>query len=408
MRDLTESRARIVAAGDAERRRIERNLHDGAQQRLVTVSLHLHLSAGGSRPTRTGARAARGRPGRADARARGDPRARPRPAPARPHRPRPRRRAFEALAERALLPVELVELPGRAAPARGRGCRVLRRRRGARERGQARQRLVRHASASRRRSDDRVVEVSDDGVGGADPRGLRPARPRRPRRGARRACSRSRASRVRHRAAGRAARTTEPTPRAHESEDVRPRPTAERLCSTTHPEVGIRIARPCRTSPGWWASCSCSSGSPASSPASRRTSTTGLEFAGDDGNAELLGIFQVSVLHNLVHVLFGIAGLALAATASGARTFLIGGGAIYLVLWLLGLVGGADWIPSNNADDWLHLGLGLGMIARGRRARRASGRSRARPEPARRSVRGRTAHARPLASTRRNPSHEWS
>ena len=43
VRDLTESRARIVAAGDAERRRVERNLHDGAQQRLVTVALHLHM-----------------------------------------------------------------------------------------------------------------------------------------------------------------------------------------------------------------------------------------------------------------------------------------------------------------------------------------------------------------------------
>ncbi len=43
MRDLTDSRARLVAATDAERRRIERNLHDGAQQRLVTVALHLHL-----------------------------------------------------------------------------------------------------------------------------------------------------------------------------------------------------------------------------------------------------------------------------------------------------------------------------------------------------------------------------
>ena len=91
----------------------------------------------------------------------------------------------------------------------------------------------------------------------------------------------------------------------------------------------------------------------------------GLEFAGNDGTAELLGIFSVSVLHNLVHGLFGIAGLALAATASGARTFLIGGGAIYIALWLLGLVGGADWIPSNTADDWLHLGLGVGMIAIG-------------------------------------------
>jgi len=91
----------------------------------------------------------------------------------------------------------------------------------------------------------------------------------------------------------------------------------------------------------------------------------GLEFAGSDGNAELLGIFKVSILHNLVHGLFGIAGLALAKTASGARTFLIGGGAIYVVLWLLGLIGGADWIPSNTADDWLHLVLGIGMIGLG-------------------------------------------
>ena len=73
----------------------------------------------------------------------------------------------------------------------------------------------------------------------------------------------------------------------------------------------------------------------------------------------------MSVLHNIVHGLFGIAGLALAKTASGARTFLIGGGAIYIALWLLGLIGGADWIPSNSADDWLHLALGGGMIALG-------------------------------------------
>jgi signal transduction histidine kinase len=43
--DLTASRRRIVAAGDEMRRRIERNLHDGVQQRLVTVSLRLGLSA---------------------------------------------------------------------------------------------------------------------------------------------------------------------------------------------------------------------------------------------------------------------------------------------------------------------------------------------------------------------------
>ena len=91
----------------------------------------------------------------------------------------------------------------------------------------------------------------------------------------------------------------------------------------------------------------------------------GLEFAGTDGTAELLGIFEVSVLHNIVHALFGIAGLALAKTASGARTFMIGGGAIYVALWLLGIVGGADWIPSNTADNWLHLALGGALIVLG-------------------------------------------
>ena len=91
----------------------------------------------------------------------------------------------------------------------------------------------------------------------------------------------------------------------------------------------------------------------------------GLEFSGNEGDAELLGIFQVSVLHNIVHGLFGIAGLALAATASGARTFLLGGGAVYVALWLLGIVGGADWIPANDADNWLHLALGVAMVAAG-------------------------------------------
>jgi PAS domain S-box-containing protein len=44
LEDLAASRARIVAAGDVERRRLERNLHDGAQQRLVTLSMSLRLA----------------------------------------------------------------------------------------------------------------------------------------------------------------------------------------------------------------------------------------------------------------------------------------------------------------------------------------------------------------------------
>jgi hypothetical protein len=94
-----------------------------------------------------------------------------------------------------------------------------------------------------------------------------------------------------------------------------------------------------------------------------------MTFAGHHSDAKLLGIFQVSVLHNIVHLLFGLAGIALARTIPGARNYLIAGGAIYLILWLYGLVVGQDsaanFVPLNSADDWLHLFLGLGMIALG-------------------------------------------
>jgi Domain of unknown function (DUF4383) len=89
------------------------------------------------------------------------------------------------------------------------------------------------------------------------------------------------------------------------------------------------------------------------------------DFSGNDSNAELFGIFQVSILHNIVHLLYGLAGIALARTWDGARTFLIGGGVIYLLLWILGLIGGANWVPSNTADDWLHFVLGVGMVGAG-------------------------------------------
>ncbi len=91
----------------------------------------------------------------------------------------------------------------------------------------------------------------------------------------------------------------------------------------------------------------------------------GLEFAGDAGSAELLGLFEVSVLHNIVHGLFGIAGLAMVASASGARTFLLSGGAIYLLLAAVQAVGAGDWVPLVGPDLWLHLALGAGMTGLG-------------------------------------------
>lgn len=100
--------------------------------------------------------------------------------------------------------------------------------------------------------------------------------------------------------------------------------------------------------------------------------TTGygeMGFAGHQSEAMLLGVFQVSILHNIVHLLFGVAGVAMARTWSGARAFLIGGGAVYLVLWLYGLLidkaSAANFVPVNAADDWLHFVLGAGMIALG-------------------------------------------
>ena len=99
------------------------------------------------------------------------------------------------------------------------------------------------------------------------------------------------------------------------------------------------------------------------------TDSGSLEAAGHESHAELLGIFQVSVLHNVVHLLLGVAGIALARRPSSARAFLVGGGALYLVLFLYGLVvdkdSEANFVPLNSADNWLHLVLGVGMIVLG-------------------------------------------
>jgi hypothetical protein len=94
-----------------------------------------------------------------------------------------------------------------------------------------------------------------------------------------------------------------------------------------------------------------------------------LDFAGHHSDALLLGVFNVSILHNIVHLAFGVAGLALARTFTGARGFLIGGGIVYFVLWLYGLVidmgADANFVPVNDADNWLHLVLAIGMVALG-------------------------------------------
>jgi hypothetical protein len=94
-----------------------------------------------------------------------------------------------------------------------------------------------------------------------------------------------------------------------------------------------------------------------------------LTFAGHQSGALLLGVFAVSILHNLVHAAFGVAGFVLARTAAGAKNYLIWGGAVYAVLWIYGLLidhgSDANFVPVNSADNWLHLVLAIGMIGLG-------------------------------------------
>ena len=100
------------------------------------------------------------------------------------------------------------------------------------------------------------------------------------------------------------------------------------------------------------------------------TALDGLRFAGPHSEAMLFGLFQVSVLHNALHLLFGVAGILAGASWGAARLFLVVGGFLYLLLWVYGSVvhsighdsGAANFAPFSPADNLLHLGLGAGMI----------------------------------------------
>ncbi len=93
-----------------------------------------------------------------------------------------------------------------------------------------------------------------------------------------------------------------------------------------------------------------------------------LEFAGPESGAKLLGLFEVSILHNIVHLLFAV-GLLAAARYSWSRLYLLGGGVGYLGVTLYGALvereSDANFLPINTADNLLHLVLALAMIALG-------------------------------------------
>jgi signal transduction histidine kinase len=165
---LAASRARIVEAGDAERRRLERNLHDGAQQRLVSVALDLRLVGAmlAKDPEAAKERLAKAQDqlsqGLDELRelARGI-----HPAVLTDRGLGP---AIESLAMRSPVPVEITDMPDErlAGPVEAAAYYVV----AEAMTNMAKYAQASHATVSVRRSNGRAfVTVADDGVGGADP-----------------------------------------------------------------------------------------------------------------------------------------------------------------------------------------------------------------------------------------------
>jgi signal transduction histidine kinase len=165
--ELSASRARIVESGDAARRRLERDLHDGAQQRLVSLALSLRLAQSKVEP---GSEAARDLE---SARRELDQALEELLELARGIHPsvlsdRGLDAALEGLAIRASLPVELTSTPGGRLPERVESAAYF-------VVAEALTNVVKyseadHAAVKVTRANGQVlVEVSDDGVGGADP-----------------------------------------------------------------------------------------------------------------------------------------------------------------------------------------------------------------------------------------------
>jgi hypothetical protein len=94
-----------------------------------------------------------------------------------------------------------------------------------------------------------------------------------------------------------------------------------------------------------------------------------LQWCGKGSGAQLLGVFQTSIVLNLLRLGFGTLGLLMARTTATARLYLSGGGAAFLALGVYGLMidrnGDSNVIPVDRADDWLHMGLGVAMLYAG-------------------------------------------
>ena len=167
MAEVRAARERIIAAGDAERRRIERNLHDGAQQRLVTLALQLSLIGRRIRHDPVDAEQLVSSASGELARSLEELRELARgihPA-ALDHGLEP---ALDALALRSAVPTTVTYEPGLSLPERVEFAAYL-------VASEALANVARYARATtatiRVRSAGRgaVIEITDDGVGGADP-----------------------------------------------------------------------------------------------------------------------------------------------------------------------------------------------------------------------------------------------
>ena len=84
-----------------------------------------------------------------------------------------------------------------------------------------------------------------------------------------------------------------------------------------------------------------------------------------------LGLFPVNLVHNLIHLVFGVWGLAASRSRGGSRTYCRVSGAVYLVLVVMGFVAPDTFglVPIGGNDIWLHALLGLplayfGFVAR--------------------------------------------
>jgi Domain of unknown function (DUF4383) len=112
-------------------------------------------------------------------------------------------------------------------------------------------------------------------------------------------------------------------------------------------------------------------------------------FGAGDGTERdaVLGILDVNGWHNVVHIVTGVLGLAVAGSYGGSRAYALGLGAIYLVVALLGFLAGNgdeifNLIPVNTEDNVLHLLIGIAGVGAGLATPATTAPSTARPAAA--------------------------